>query len=176
MRRIPPRRQVWLSLGVLVAAVPASVLASVLWSGEDTAQQTTVTRQAPTPEATDLTGTPSSSGKVGDSDEATRSSTPEPTTTPPAPSSEVSAEPAAPAPVAADEPEPVPAADSGGMSREEMIRSRVMTPHPRPPMTPNISPDIQRQIEEAEEDVIDLGTIYPEGQGPSQEYPHPYRP
>lgn len=168
MRRMPARHQAWIPLGVLVAAVPASVLVAVLWPGEDTAQQTTVTRQAPATEATDPTGTPSSSDKADDSDEATRSSIPEPTTTPPAPS-EVPAEPTAPAPVADDEPEP--AADSDGMSREEMIRSRVMTPHPRPPMTPNISPDIQRQIEEAEENVIDLGTIYPEGQGPSPEQP-----
>lgn len=163
-QRSPRRPQAWIPLGVVAAAIPATVLTSVLWPAEDTAQPPAVTSQVPEPTQPSTAPSPAE-----ESDGATPTSTT--STTPPAPTSEEPApRPATPADDAvavADQPAPAEA-----MSREEMLRSRVMTPVPRPPVTPNYSPDVQRQFEQQDE-VIDLGTIHPEGQGPDEQ---PYQP
>ncbi|PXY33462.1 hypothetical protein BAY59_10260 [Prauserella coralliicola] len=152
------RRTLWISLGSAAAVVPAAALAITLWPTETATPEPPASRQATVTESVVA---------VRDLDEvrelkllATPSAKPAPPPPPPVT--------AAPVPVAGDavaeEPEPaVPAAGTGDGDSDDIARQRAMEPAPRPPMTDYIAPDIQEDIDEAENGPgIDLGTLVPE--------------
>lgn len=173
MPRWPSRTSTRISLGLLAAAVPASVALAV-WPDGDTSRHDS---NDATPARSEAAPQRAATGSVADEVRALEARTApstSPAGSPPAESAEPAepaqpappAEPAAPPPSAEQAPAAPDAAqaESGtGLTREEMVISRVMEPVPRPPKEKNITDDIQEQLDEAENGPpIDLGVLEPD--------------
>ncbi|MBK1786681.1 hypothetical protein [Prauserella cavernicola] len=172
MRSSLSRRTLWIPLALLAVAAPASVLTVAFWPQDQAARQPTARPAAPA----------GSVVAVRDLDEIRElrlltAAEPTPASRPaaaPQPSPETApVVPQADAVVA--EVAPAPAVPAGGSvsdsrgsagsdgSSDAVARERAMSPAPRPPLVDTISPDIQQQIDEAENGPgIDLGTLVPE--------------
>ncbi|NIJ11983.1 hypothetical protein FHU38_002327 [Saccharomonospora amisosensis] len=163
MRRIPARRALWTSVGLLGAAVPATVLTVALWPSPESRE----------PEA--VSDRPAATQSVLDEirDLRLRTLTPASTaggtTAPPAtrPGEDVTV-------VVTQQPVRPTAEVDAVDSRAEMVERRAMESHPRPPESPVIAPGIQSSIDASDEDPIDLGTLVPPDEpaySPSQQRP-----
>lgn len=163
MGRTPARRALWTSLGLLGAAVPATVLTVALWPSS----------QPREPQAG--SGMPPATQSVLDEIRDLRLRTLTPAGTAEATTAAPAARPVEDVTVVRTQQPVRPTAEVDAVdSRAEMVERRAMESHPRPPDSPVIAPAVQSSIDASDDDPIDLGTLVPPDEpaySPSQQRP-----